>query len=67
MKETFHILPLNDLKPHTERGQYCKCEPVIDDRENGILVIHNAYDGREFSEVDFEATVKAYGNSTNGN
>ena len=52
MMETWHVTPINDLKPHTETGERCKCEPRIEVEENGNkLVVHNAYDGREFYET----------------
>jgi hypothetical protein len=53
--EIYHILPVDDLKPHTESGKYCKCQPVISeshDNTGHTLVIHNSYDGREFFERD---------------
>jgi hypothetical protein len=48
LENLIHMLPLNDLKSHNEIRKYCHCKP----RLNGNLVIHNAYDGREFFEVD---------------
>jgi hypothetical protein len=45
-----YVLPLNDLKPHVENGEWCHCQPRID----GDVVIHNAYDGREFYKEEFE-------------
>jgi hypothetical protein len=49
----WHVLPMNDLKPHVERGQWCHCQPEVRKRADGYaLVIHNAYDAREFGEVD---------------
>lgn len=46
--ERVHVLPVNDLKPHIEAGEWCHCAPRVD----GDLVIHNAYDGREFYEQE---------------
>jgi hypothetical protein len=43
-----HVVPIDDLKPHVETGQWCHCKPHIKDG----VVIHNAYDGREFFEGD---------------
>lgn len=48
----YHILPVDDLKPHNESGEWCKCAPEIRREGEHVLVIHNAYDGREFYEVD---------------
>jgi hypothetical protein len=47
---TLHILPLNDLKEHTESDD-CGCKPRVEYVGEGEkLVIHNSYDGREFWE-----------------
>lgn len=43
------VLPLDDLKQHVECGSYCHCKPSI--KEQGRLIVHNAYDGREFFET----------------
>lgn len=43
---TYHITPLNDLKPHIEEST-CECEPDIKFENGHMLVIHNSYDGRE--------------------
>lgn len=45
-----HILPVNDLKPHSE-STTCECLPSIEMLENGeIMVVHNSFDGRENNE-----------------
>lgn len=58
----WHVVPCNDLKPHKEFVSIywdilkqvvecrCACKPVIEYREEGILVIHNSFDGREHFE-----------------
>lgn len=48
----WHMTPINDLKDHINKGTWCWCEPVIEDRIEGALVIHNAADGREFWEFE---------------
>jgi hypothetical protein len=46
----WHILPINDLKEHSERSS-CECNPKVRQLENGdLLVSHNSYDGRELIE-----------------
>ena len=46
-KMILHIVPINDLKEHTEEST-CECGPEAEILENGdIMIIHNAYDGRE--------------------
>ena len=52
MSDRVHVIPLDDLKLHVESGEWCHCEPRI--TEDGV-VIHNAYDGREFFEDVQEA------------
>jgi len=42
----FHLLPINDLKPH-EASEACWCHPERDDYGS---VAHNALDGREAYE-----------------
>ena len=51
--ERFHVLPVNDIKEHTE-SEDCACNPKI---ESGIningewaVIVHNAFDGREHVE-----------------
>jgi len=40
-----HITPIKDLKEHEECST-CHCCPRAEIVEGGILIIHNAYDGR---------------------
>jgi hypothetical protein len=49
-----HIIPVDDLKPHTE-SKYCKCKPNIQHGDSYILVVHYSYDGREFFEDNPES------------
>jgi hypothetical protein len=50
-REVYHILPVNDLKRHSEQGCRCWCEPSIEQYDNGnCMVVHNSADGREFFE-----------------
>lgn len=45
-----HILPTNDIKEHEETTT-CECNPQVEIQDNAeILVIHNAFDGREYFE-----------------
>lgn len=47
---TWHILPIDDLKPHLEKST-CECLPRVEVLENGnLMVVHNSYDGREHIE-----------------
>lgn len=51
-KERVHIYPINDQREHTLVGEFCRCQPSVADAGHSVLVIHNAYDGREFGEWD---------------
>jgi len=44
-----HILPVNDLKEHTENTT-CECEPKIIIGNGEMIVIHNSFDHREIIE-----------------
>jgi len=56
------VLPNNDLKEHVEECTYpvnglpyceCSCNPVyLKEGEDGFLVIHNSFDGRENFELN---------------
>jgi len=51
MLEIYHVVPIDDIKPHVESGTHCPCQPEIrPEPPYGQLVIHNAWDGREFYE-----------------
>lgn len=45
-KPWVNVVPRDDLKPHVESST-CMCKPRIEKYRNGVMVIHNAYDGRE--------------------
>ena len=45
-----HVLPVNDIRLHSESGEICHCNPRIDRSNDEVLVIHNAFDGREMFE-----------------
>lgn len=45
-----HVTPLNDTEEHdlSDAGNTCKCNPeVIIESDSEIIVVHNAFDGRE--------------------
>jgi hypothetical protein len=48
MTQLLHVIPLNDLMVHHE-STTCPCNPQ--QNEDGV-VVHNAFDGREFKEGD---------------
>lgn len=45
--EDLHVIPLDDLLPHIEVGTGCMCDPVVEVHGGKLVIIHNAYDGRE--------------------
>ena len=47
---SIHILPVNDLKPHTEDST-CECKPRVEIVSGEMIIIHNAFDKREFLEM----------------
>lgn len=48
MTGDIHVYPTDDLRPHNTASRQCQCQPVIE----GIVVIHNSFDGREWEEDD---------------
>lgn len=46
-----HVIPLNDLKEHTEDST-CECVPQLIVESGEMIFIHNSYDGRELLEDD---------------
>ena len=52
-----HILPINDLKEHTEQST-CDCKPKVITENGELICIHNAFDGRQFKEQLLETINK---------
>lgn len=48
-----HVIPVDDLKEHTEDST-CECAPTVFTENGEMIFVHNSYDGREFDEVDNE-------------
>lgn len=46
---TYHVLPTNDLKEHTE-DTTCECKPRVIFENGEMIVVHNSFDGREHVE-----------------
>lgn len=44
-----NIIPINDLKEHTENSK-CECCPMVEVCNGEPIIIHNSYDGRERKE-----------------
>lgn len=44
------IVPTNDIKEHDEESTICECNPTIEFTNGEMLIIHNAFDGRELEE-----------------
>lgn len=45
-----NVLPVNDKHVHKE-DEFCMCNPQIEKHDGNKIVIHNAFDGREFNEA----------------
>lgn len=41
-----NVIPINDLKEHSE-DTTCKCKPKLILENGEMILIHNSYDGRE--------------------
>lgn len=50
MKEQIHVVPINDTKEHDE-SMACHCRPEIQPQEGNYVIVHNAFDGREWKEL----------------
>lgn len=48
-REVIHITPMGDKYPHRMQSD-CFCNPIEKDYGQFILIIHNPFDHREFSE-----------------
>lgn len=46
-----HVSPVGDTYQHETDGAPCDCNPRLEQQESGdIIMIHNAWDGREIFE-----------------
>lgn len=48
--EDTHVLPLADWREHQEARDCWCCPGFVDDDAGGVIVVHNAMDGRETYE-----------------
>lgn len=55
--DAYHVMPINDLKEHIAH-EGCRCKPLRAD--DGKVIVHNSWDGREFDEQPSEG-LKQYG------
>lgn len=46
------VIPLDDIRLHSTIGRRCDCSPRVEEE----VIIHNAFDGREFSEYEHQPT-----------
>jgi hypothetical protein len=59
VNNVWHVVPLNDTYDHYEAVFNdgvdvfcdCDCEPSVSKEENGFIVVHHSFDGREGMEV----------------
>ena len=61
MGDFWHVWPQGDLKTHVTRGLWCHCQPCHVLGDGGLVVVHNAYDAREFYEEDESECLKELG------
>ena len=45
----YHVLPIDDLKEHTE-DTVCECHPKVIFENGNMIIVHNAFDKRELKE-----------------
>lgn len=45
------VVPLDDLRQHVS-DENCECLPEFKASNGAPMLVHNAFDGREFSEPD---------------
>lgn len=55
--ETYHIYPTNDLKLHNTNGPICDCNPSRKTVNGNLIIVHNAWDGREWEEMAEERII----------
>ena len=44
------IIPTNDIKEHKDYDTTCECNPKVIFENGEMIIIHNAFDGRELEE-----------------
>jgi len=58
--KVYHVYPRNDLEEHYLECVYpaigspycpCKCDPQFKEEGDGLLIVHNSFDGREGVEI----------------
>ena len=55
MQNFIHVIPNGDIKPHEENSPFtaiggCPCSPKFIEENGVMIVVHNAFDGREWDE-----------------
>uniref|UniRef100_A0A6H2A639 Uncharacterized protein n=1 Tax=viral metagenome TaxID=1070528 RepID=A0A6H2A639_9ZZZZ len=50
----WHVYPNNDFKEHNTNSKECRCNPRVEGSEDDTcwIVIHKAYDMREYREEE---------------
>jgi hypothetical protein len=47
-----HVVPVDDLRPH-RFGSDCECQPRVEcDVNSDFVVVHHAWDAREYFDLD---------------
>lgn len=45
-----NVIPVNDSEKHEENST-CHCNPTVEFHDGEMIIIHNAFDGREAVEI----------------
>lgn len=53
-----HILPVDDIGLHADRGLHCNCNPTVEWIDGAAVVVHNSFDGRELFVEPFGEPVE---------
>lgn len=41
------VLPIDDIEEHDEQSTTCKCNPSVIFEEGNMIIVHDAFDGRQ--------------------
>lgn len=50
MGQILHVIPTDDYVEHAQHGTRCICSPKAEPVDGSLIIIHNAWDGRELYE-----------------
>ena len=44
------VVPKDDIKEHNEESTICECEPKVEHVNGNMIIIHSAFDDRQYEE-----------------